>query len=282
MFSVPTYAYAKDVDAVEETQFIQESNNANKFGIYTNLAGYYPSGAEFEISANEIKHNSAKLSWKSDSLYISYTIKQFNVLKNDWDDYEVVTQPELSLKGLQPETEYRFAVASTTSGEFLGSVSFKTSEAPKQSYKLVNMGLPKVSGRCKTYAYYKAVTVKSSPAYAVLNSGKANGKSYKTHTDPETGIRMVGDYYCAALGTYYGKEKGTKYKVTLSTGKSFKIILCDTKSDRHTDRNHQYAVRNKDIVEFYVEKSKIPKKVRGSYDVLDKFKGDIVKIEKYV
>ena len=81
--------------------------------------------------------------------------------------------------------------------------------------------LPKVSGACKTYAYYDAVTDKTSPAYAVLNSGTYRGVTYKTTTDETTGIRMVGEYYCAALGTFYGTIKGTKYKVTLDTGKTF-------------------------------------------------------------
>lgn len=286
LLSVPAYAFAKDIENVEapSQSVVQVANNdsVNKFNMYTNLAGYYPDDAEFEISVSNVKPNSAELAWKSENLYISYTVKQFNVITNDWDDFEVATSPSLSLKGLKEKTTYRFAIASTASGEFLGDVEFTTPAIPKPKYKLINMPLPKVSGKCKTYAYYKAVTVKSSPAYAVLNSGTANGRTYKTHTDEKTGIRMVGDCYCAALGTFYGKEKGVKYKITLSTGKSFKIILCDSKADRHTDNKNQYAVRNKDVVEFYVEKGKIPKNVRGSYDVLDQFHGDIVKIEKIV
>mgnify|MGYP000805065276 FL=1 len=139
--------------------------------------------------------------------------------------------------------------------------------------------LPKVSGACKTYAYYDAVTDKTSPAYAVLNSGTYRGVTYKTTTDETTGIRMVGEYYCAALGTFYGTTKGTKYKVTLDTGKTFKIILCDTKSNRHTDKKHQYAKKNKDVVEFYVDRTKIPAGVNGNYNRLEPFHGKIQSIE---
>ena len=139
--------------------------------------------------------------------------------------------------------------------------------------------LPKVSGACKTYAYYDAVTDKTSPAYAVLNSGTYLGVTYKTTTDETTGIRMVGEYYCAALGTFYGTTKGTKYKVTLDTGKTFKIILCDTKSNRHTDKKHQYAKKNKDVVEFYVDRTKIPAGVNGNYNRLEPFHGKIQSIE---
>lgn len=137
------------------------------------------------------------------------------------------------------------------------------------------MGLPAVSGSTKTYAYYTAVTAKGSPQYHLLNSEEC-------YTDEETGIRMYDGCYCVALGSYYGSTIGTKYKITLSTGKSFMAILCDQKANRHTDGNNQYAVRNQDIVEFYVQKGKIPSGVRGDYGHLDQFKGDIVSIEKFV
>ena len=44
---------------------------------------------------------------------------------------------------------------------------------------------------------------------------------------------MVDDCYCAALGSYYGSNIGQKYLIRLSSGKQFKIILCDQKSDKH-------------------------------------------------
>lgn len=139
----------------------------------------------------------------------------------------------------------------------------------------VKMDLPNVSGSTKTYAHYTAVTAKSTQQYKLLNSKEC-------YTDPETGIRMVDDCYCVALGSYYGSEIGTKYRIEFSTGKSIKVILCDQKSNRHTDSNNQYAVRNKDIIEFYVQKDMIPKSIRGNYGNLSKFEGDIVSIEKYV
>ena len=139
---------------------------------------------------------------------------------------------------------------------------------------------PETSGICKTYAYYTAVTVKNSPQYAVLNSGTWNGVEYETYTDETTGIRMVDDCYCAALGSFYGTKMGTKYLVTLESGKTFKIILCDSKADRHTDSTNRYALQNKDIVEFYVEPGKVPYQVNGSYNSLPEFNGPIKSIEK--
>ena len=139
---------------------------------------------------------------------------------------------------------------------------------------LLPMSIPEdIQGTCKTYAYYTAVTVKNSPQYKLLNSKKC-------FTDEKTGIKMVDDCYCIALGSFYGSTIGTKYKITLSTGKTFKAILCDQKANVHTDKTHRYAVKNKDIIEFYVEKGKIPASVDGDYNVLPQFHGKVISIEK--
>lgn len=176
-----------------------------------------------------------------------------------------------------PKTTYTYKIRGVVENkESKGKSRFSD---PVQVKTAKTLGLPKVSGACKTYAYYDAVTDKTSPAYAVLNSGTYGGVTYKTTTDETTGIRMVGEYYCAALGTYYGTTKGTKYKVTLDNGNSFKIILCDTKSNRHTDKKHQYAKKNKDVVEFYVDRTKIPAGVNGNYNRLEQFNGKIQSIE---
>lgn len=187
-------------------------------------------------------------------------------------------QTEYEDTELTPKTEYTYKLRSVIENK---TYSTKSSFSAELTLKTGNtMKLPKVSGACKTYAYYTAVTDKTSPAYAVLNSGTYNGVKYETYTDEETGIRMVDDCYCAALGTYYGTEKGTKYRVTLKSGATFKIILCDTKSNRHTDKKHQYARKNKDVVEFYVDKDKIPANINGNYNRLEQFHGAIQSIER--
>ena len=140
---------------------------------------------------------------------------------------------------------------------------------------LLSMGLPAVSGTTKTYAYYTAVTARRSPQYRLLHSDKCT-------TDPETGIRMYEGCYCVALGSFYGTKIGTKYRITFSSGNSIKVVLCDQKANRHTDSNHQYAVNNRDIVEFYVQRNMIPKGIRGDYGRLSQFSGSVVSIEKYV
>ena len=137
------------------------------------------------------------------------------------------------------------------------------------------MALPKVSGSCKTYAHYTSVTAKETAQYKLLNSDEC-------YTDKETGIRMVDDCYCAALGSYYGSTMGQKYLIRLSSGEQFKIILCDQKSDKHTDDKNQYAVKNKDIIEFYIDENYKHPNVIGDYGILPQFEGSIVSIEKII
>ena len=141
---------------------------------------------------------------------------------------------------------------------------------------LEKMGLPDVSGEIKTFAYYTAVTAKSTPQYRLLNSKEC-------YTDKKTGVRMVDGCYCVAMGSYYGSTIGTKYRITFDTGKEINVILCDQKADIHTNSTHQYAAA-KDVLEFYCEKAMIPHIIHtyGNYNNIDIFHGAITKIEKYV
>ena len=182
-------------------------------------------------------------------------------------------------KKLKSATTYYYKAKSVvTSKKSNKKVTKKsTYSKAKKATTLLSMGLPSVSGKTKTYAFYTAVTARSSPQYKLLHSDDC-------YTDEETGIRMVDGCYCVALGSYYGTKIGTKYRITFSTGTKIDVILCDQKADRHTDSNHQYAVNNSDIVEFYVERAKMPRAIRnrGNYGILEKFSGSIVAIEKYV
>lgn len=182
-------------------------------------------------------------------------------------------------KDLKSATTYYYKAKAVVTSDKNGKKVTKKSgySKTKKAKTLQKMGLPSVSGSTKTYAIYTAVTARSSPQYKLLHSDKC-------YTDEKTGIRMVDGCYCVALGSYYGTKIGTKYKITFSTGKSIDVILCDQKADRHTDSKHQYAVNNSDIVEFYVERSKMPAQIRnrGNYGILEQFRGSVVSIEKYI
>lgn len=169
-------------------------------------------------------------------------------------------------KNLKDNTVYQYQICSVSN-------DVKSAKSDIIETKTTKKYQARVSGKCKTWANYQAVTDTSSPQYKLLNSDEC-------YTDEETGIRMVDDCYCVALGSYYGSKIGQKYLIKLSSGNEFKAILCDQKSDRHTDEKHQYAKKNKDIIEFYIDKAYKPSCVDGSYNALSQFKGSVVSIEK--
>lgn len=225
----------------EQTPVIKISDASSK-AVYLDISNY-PAGSDIKVyrGENEDAFEEIKAEYK-DGLFVDA-----NVDSNKKYYYKVIVYTPY---GTMRQTDIAYTVTP------------------------VSMGLPSVSGSTKTYAHYTAVTAKNSPQYKLLNSKEC-------YTDSETGIRMIDDCYCVALGSYYGSTIGTKYRITFSTGKSIKVILCDQKSNRHTDTNHQYAVKNQDIIEFYVQKNKIPSNIRGNYGNLEQFRGDIVSIEKF-
>lgn len=222
------------------------------------------------------KSNQVILSWD----YVNMNYCYYIYRSDNNEDYKKIAEvTEFDREGycyidkdVQPKSTYyyKFKIITTKNDCKLASNFSK----PYKVTMATNLAVPtKTDGKCKTYAYYTAVTCKSSNQYKLLNSSEC-------YTDKKTGIRMVDDCYCIALGSYYGSTIGEKYLITLSTGKSFKAILCDQKSDRHTDKNNQYAVKNKDIIEFYIEKGYKPAVVDGDYSALAQFSGKVVSIEK--
>ena len=131
--------------------------------------------------------------------------------------------------------------------------------------------VPKVSRDFKSYTNYKMLNRKSSQWLKVQTIAYTG----------EYGLRKVDDYYCVAMGSYYTRRVGDLFRITLETGYSFEVIITDFKSDRHTDKNHQYTKSNNCIVEFYVDYNTFDRKARssGSISSIPQFAGMIVNIE---
>lgn len=98
----------------------------------------------------------------------------------------------------------------------------------------------------------------------------------------EEDLGITDDYYVIALGSYYGTQLGSKYRITTDTGRVFYGILGDCKSDRHTNSTHQYTIRNNDVIEFIVDKNTLHPDVKrmGSANVFMPLNGNIAKIER--
>ena len=101
------------------------------------------------------------------------------------------------------------------------------------------------SSEKKTYMKYQLVTDEGSAQYKLLNSEEC-------YTDMNTGIRMVGDRYCIAIGTGYGAEVGTCVDLVLADESIVKCIVAEVKSDAHTDEEtHTYHVGGYDKGKYY-------------------------------
>ena len=126
----------------------------------------------------------------------------------------------------------------------------------------------------KSYMGYKTITSKNSNQYKLQQ---------KAHTDPNTGIRMVSDRYCIAVGTYYTTEIGTYIDLVMENGSIVECILADVKANAHTDSTNRQNP-NGSIVEFIVDTKNMDKmsKKMGNISYADeRLKGEIKYIRVY-
>lgn len=147
---------------------------------------------------------------------------------------------------------------------------------------LVEIELPQGKDtKNKTYMDYKLITDKSSSQYKFIQENcKISGN----------GFLMVDDeWYCVALGNYFSDNIGTKYIVTLDSGKQIKIVKTEIKDNLHTcDLNYQHKIDGS-VLEFLLDISKLQDKRtqngylwNGNLNNIDEFKGNIVRIERMV
>lgn len=153
-----------------------------------------------------------------------------------------------------------------------------------QSVKYVSLGVPNIDSSFKTWMSHKAVSDKNSPQYKFINTyGWSDAEGFmRCYSERELGIEQ--DYYMIALGSYYGTEIGTKYRITLDTGEVFYGVLADCKDDKHTNLTNQYIPHNGNVVEFLIDKTKLNPRVRktGNASSYAPLEGNIIKIEKII
>lgn len=153
---------------------------------------------------------------------------------------------------------------------------------PKLTVRYISLGVPSINSSFKTWMSYKAVTNKNSPQYKFIHTwGWVDNEGFM-RCSGERDLGIDQDYYLVALGSYYGTTIGTKYRITLNTGKVFYAALADCKANRHTNSTNQYVPKNGNVVEFLVDTSKLNKnvKIMGSANVYEPLNGSVIKIEK--
>ena len=121
----------------------------------------------------------------------------------------------------------------------------------------------------KSWMPYTAITDKNSLQYKIICQA----------TPDENGIMKISNFYCAALGSAYGKV-GDKFKITTDTGNIFYIIKADQKSDQHTIGDNKTSLDGSKV-EFIVDKNNLNKEVKktGNVSIINQFSGKIKNIE---
>lgn len=152
---------------------------------------------------------------------------------------------------------------------------------PSVNITYTSLGVPAINSSFKTYMDYRTITNKLSPQYNFIKTWGWSDNNGFMRANGERDLGVTDDYYMIALGSYYGTEIGTKYKITTDTGNVFYGVLCDQKDDAHTNSTHQYSFNN-DVVEFIVDTRMLISTVKrmGSANVYMPLNGNIASIEK--
>lgn len=96
-----------------------------------------------------------------------------------------------------------------------------------------------------TFMDYRAVTCQTSNQWKLLRSDECYTGN--------RGIRMIGDRYCIAVGTYYAPSVGTKLDLVMADGSVLKCIVGDFKADHDTDSNNQFQAYDGSVAEFIID-----------------------------
>ena len=102
-----------------------------------------------------------------------------------------------------------------------------------------------------SYMDWRTITDPTSEQWSLQQSA---------YTDPETGIRMIHDRYCVAVGSSISIEKGALMNVTLQNGVIIPCILADCKQD--CDTIDTLVGADGGIVEFVVTTEMLPDDVQ--------------------
>ena len=141
------------------------------------------------------------------------------------------------------------------------------------------------------YRAYQSPSSNSFKSYedadCITDSSKlAQGRLKKKYHLDKSGVWMVGNRYCIAVGSYYTKKIGVKIDLVLShNGRkhTLKCITADSKDDSDTINNHRVH-KDGSVAEFVVNTNSLPQKARLMGDISyagKQFKKKIIKIKVY-
>ncbi len=142
----------------------------------------------------------------------------------------------------------------------------------KNIYKDCNMP---INNSFKSYMSFKTITNRNSKQYELQKLA---------YTDNSTGIRMIDDNYCIAVGTGVGASVGDRISVIMGNGEHINCVVADIKADIHTKSDNIQTIADNSVIEFIVDVKQVPtlaKKMGDMSYVNYRFEGEIEKIRVY-
>ena len=167
-------------------------------------------------------------------------------------DYELIDDIEnINLLEVKVDSSLNFFIPKNDSftAASLPKVGVEVIDYDTNPYEkvLYSSAVPDGEGVCNSDNFtgmsYKKVTNVRSKQYALLNSPEC-------YTDKASGIRMIGDRYCIAIGSFYCTTIGTKINLIMESGEVVKCIMGEAKADEHTDETHRYQKWDGSVAEF--------------------------------
>ena len=153
----------------------------------------------------------------------------------------------------------------------------KLSSQNTQIHSLTPVWLKPTNGSsAKPYESYRAITDPSSKQYRFQMQPNVR-------EDSRGFLMEDGTWYCVAMGTYFG-DIGTKYIITLSSGRTINVVKGDNKADCDTDADN-YLAQGGHIIEFMINPNAyytIANGVisRGNLNILPELNGSITSIQR--
>lgn len=178
---------------------------------------------------------------------------------------DTVSQHSDELDNLYSQVEY---LESSLDKSHQENEALVTTISEMSDYNITYYSVPFGHNSRKTWMDYRTVSPSS-----------AAGKLLATASADENGLMKIGEYYCVALGTYYG-SLGDKFVATLDTGVQIKLIKCDIKADIHTDPTNRYSSKTNCMSEFIVNSDKLRRDAKTSGNISDIIYGSIVGMYK--
>lgn len=207
-------------------------------------------------------------------------MKSNKLLRSLLLSYTACTVLFLSNSTYEPEYVFKLSnLLSSNCSQVLSEMSKKAEETFPEYY-CVDIGYYETgNSNYKPYEDYRAITNTNSTAYKFLHSDGVSVNS-------EGFLMLDNEYYCVALGHYFGNV-GDKFLITLDNGFEFKAVIGDMKSKLHTDKNN-YAHTNGHIIEFIIDSThpymeEINIRYHGLFNRADeRFNGNITNIQKII